>query len=140
LARLVAPSGKGAYISSEMVILPLSERSTARVLILSGIGVNKLFAPDFWQSEKGKNLFELLKFVDGSKFWKAQVAELHFDEQLGLTILPQVGDEKIEFGMADNYREKFDNLMIFYLKIVQHKGWQTYQKVNLRVDNQIICK
>jgi cell division protein FtsQ len=114
LARILTNFGKGGYLSEKGEILPLSERSTARVLMICGRGSEKMLKSDFWK--------------------------VHFDEHYNAVLYPHVGDERIEIGIPDNFQKKFENLMIFYKKIVPHKGWQVYKNVNLKIDNQIICK
>jgi cell division protein FtsQ len=140
LARILTNFGKGGYLSEKGEILPLSERSTARVLMICGRGSEKMLKSDFWKSETGQRIFNFIDFIEKNEFWKAQVAEVHFDEHYNAVLYPHVGDERIEIGIPDNFQKKFENLMIFYKKIVPHKGWQVYKNVNLKIDNQIICK
>jgi cell division protein FtsQ len=139
-ARILTSFGKGAYLSEKGEILPLSERSAARVMLIGGSGADKMLREGFWLTEQGKEVFEFISFIEKSDFWKAQISELHFDEYFNVVLLPQVGDERIEFGGTDNFQRKFDNLTLYYNQIVPHKGWQKYKTVNLKIGNQIICK
>jgi cell division protein FtsQ len=140
LARILTNFGKGGYLAENGEVLPLSERSTARVLMICGRGSEKMLKSDFWKSETGQKIFKFLDFIEKNEFLKAQVAEVHFDEHLNAVLFPHIGDERIEIGMPDNFQKKFENLMVYYKKIVPFKGWQAYKNINLKIDNQIICK
>jgi len=57
-----------------------------------------------------------------------------------ITIFPQVGDERIEFGKPDDVQEKFRKLMIFYKEILPRMGWNKYDRVNLEYEGQIVTE
>lgn len=140
LARIVHSNAPGAYISSTGQILPLSERFTARVVLIEGEYTNKMLTLDFTKEEEGKPLFEMLQLIDQDPFWKAQIAELNIDRNGEITILPQVGRQVIEFGTPTEAAIKFQKLKVFYKRILPLKGWNRYGKVSLKYHNQIICE
>ena len=55
-------------------------------------------------------------------------------------MVPRKLDKYIEFGKAEQIEEKFSKLAIFYQKILPFKGWNTYNRVNLKYFNQIDCE
>ena len=57
-----------------------------------------------------------------------------------LSFTQQVGDQRIEFGLPENISEKFAKLMVFYRQIPSVLGWDTYHRVNVEYQNQIICE
>jgi cell division protein FtsQ len=141
IARLVHPAAPDQYISEEGAILPMSERFTARVVLLEGRWIDKLIGQKDWQlSEEGKNFFALLQFIDNNKFWKAQVAQLSVNPSGNIRIHPQVGSQVVEFGDAADFGEKFGKLRLFYKQILPVKGWNRYTRVNVAYENQIICE
>ena len=140
IARIIASKGKGRYISDEGNILSLSNDYTSRVVILRGNGADSLLSPTFNASAQGKLFRELLFFIEENAFWKAQVAEVVIDQQMNLTLYPQVGKQKIRFGKVDSFRRKFWKLNIFYEKIIPARGWGRFKEVKLQYDGQIICR
>jgi len=54
-------------------------------------------------------------------------------------LIPRVGAHLILFGSIDNYERKFRNLKIFYEQGLNNIGWNKYEKINLKFDNQIVC-
>ena len=140
IARILRHDAPEAYISAEGEILPLSERYTARVMLIDGPYADRLIRHGLVKDEKNRQIFELLKFIDKDEFWKAQIAHLDIDSEGDIIMYPQVGKQYIEFGKAEQIEEKFSKLTIFYQKILPFKGWNTYNRVNLKYFNQIVCE
>ena len=55
-------------------------------------------------------------------------------------LYPQVTKQKIEFGKPKDFEEKFSKLMTFYKEILPSKGWNYYERVNVKFKDQIICE
>ncbi|MGK7396415.1 MAG: cell division protein FtsQ/DivIB [Candidatus Cyclobacteriaceae bacterium M3_2C_046] len=139
LARISQTDGPDAYISQEGDVLPVSDRYTARVVILRGPYVKKLIKDGLNQSNRGLAYLELLSYIEQDKFWKAEIAEIEIDAKGGIIFLPQLGKQKIIFGQPQDIEEKFRKLNIFLKQILPHKGWNHYNTVNLKFKDQIIC-
>jgi cell division protein FtsQ len=140
IARIVRQFSPHAYIGTEGQILPVSERFTARVPLLSGPFTDKLVKQDLTETEEGKGVYELLRFIEGDPFWKAQIAQLDIDAKGNIVMYPQVTKQYIEFGKAEQIAEKFKKLKIFYTEILPDKGWNSYKRVNVKYQDQIICE
>lgn len=140
IARIIDPKGPDAYISSSGTCLPASEKFTARVMLIDGGFAARLKNAEFLNSPKGQPYFNLLRFIEGDKFWKAQIAQVSIDKDGALLFYTQIGDQVIEFGKPENYQEKFRKLKIFYRKIYPFKGYNKYDRVSLKYKNQIVCE
>lgn len=140
IARIVRQYSAHAYIGTEGQILPVSERFTARVPLLSGPYTDKLVKQDLSQTEEGRGVYELLRFIEEDPFWKAQISQLDIDAKGNINMYPQVTKQYIEFGKAEQIEQKFKKLKIFYTKILPSKGWNSYRKVNVMYQDQIICE
>lgn len=138
-ARVVGAKQQG-YIAMDGTFLPISSNYTTRAIILSGKYFEKNSEPSLLTTEHGKQIFELLNFIYNDKFWKAQIAQIAIDEDLDMIMYPQVTKQKIEFGTPDEYRAKFKKLKIFYKRILPQKGWNSYERVNLKYKDQIIAE
>ena len=82
----------------------------------------------------------LINAIRNNEFWMAQIAQLDIDSKSRITMFPQVGDEKIEFGKPDDLETKFKKLMIFYKEILPRTGWNKYSRVNLEYEGQIVTE
>jgi cell division protein FtsQ len=140
IARIVRKYSPHAYVGTEGQILPVSERFTARVPLISGPYTDKLVKQDLTETEEGRALYELLLFIESDPFWKAQIAQLEIDGGANIIMYPQVTKQYIEFGKAEQITHKFKKLKIFYTKILPSKGWNSYRKVNVKYQDQIICE
>ncbi|AYB29259.1 cell division protein FtsQ/DivIB [Chryseolinea soli] len=141
IARLVRNDGPDGYIAEDGTVMPVSDKFTARVVLMSGSYVNQLLKQNnVNDTEDGKNLIALLNVIREDDFWAAQIAQLDVDSKARITLFPQVGDEKIEFGKPENIEAKFKKLMIFYKEILPRMGWNKYGRVNLEYEGQIVAE
>jgi cell division protein FtsQ len=140
IARLTHPDTRlDNYVDAEGHPLPLSPLYTARVATVSRPGGGAL-PSGFFRDSTGRRYLEFLRYVDEHPFWKAQVAEVFIEPSGKLSFTQQVGDQRIEFGLPKNISEKFAKLMVFYRQIPSVLGWDTYHRVNVEYQNQIICE
>jgi cell division protein FtsQ len=141
IARIVRSDGPDGYISEDGMIMPVSDQFTSRVILISGsyvkqiLGQSKLSA-----TESGLQLMQLINTIREDEFWNAQIAQLDIDSKMRITIYPQVGDERIEFGKPENVETKLKKLMIFYKEILPRMGWNKYDRVNLEYEGQIVAE
>lgn len=140
IARVIQPDGPQAYIEESGIILPVSDKFTARVLVIFGEGSGKLLDSAYVASDEGKDFVKMLQLIDNDVFLKAQVSEIVRRRNGDLEILPQVGKEVILFGKPEGYEDKFKKLKIYYKKIAQLNGYNRYKTVNLKFQDQIVCE
>ncbi|MBI1769755.1 MAG: cell division protein FtsQ [Bacteroidetes bacterium] len=141
IARIVQQDAPDAYIADDGVIMPVSEKYTSRVMLLSGGLMKKLLeSQDLNKTDEGKQILEMIRFINEEKFWKAQVAQMDIDDNGRITLYPQVTGQKVEFGKAISIENKFRKLMIFYKKILPQRGWTKYDRVNLEYEGQVIAE
>ena len=141
IARIVQSDAPDAYISEDGVIMPVSEKYTSRVVLISGAFVKDLLeSEDLNNTVEGKQILEMIEFINDDKFWKAQVAQLDISSAGEVIIYPQITGQKVEFGKPDNMEVKFKKLMIFYKDILPQRGWTRYERVNLKYEGQVIAE
>jgi cell division protein FtsQ len=141
VARIVRNDGPDGYIAEDGTLMPVSDKFTSRVVLISGSYIRQLLQQDnVNDTEEGRQLMELVGRIRADEFWNAQIAQLDVDGKARITFFPQVGDEKIEFGKPDNQEVKLRKLMIFYKEILPRMGWNKYERVNLEYEGQIIAE
>lgn len=139
IARILFPHGQSRYIDEEGELLPLSDQHTARVLLIDGKNLHNL-GKDLRDSQYGTTLLELLNFIDQNPFWHSQITHISVDEQGKLILSVQISKQRVMFGKPENIEEKMKNLKLFYKIILPYKGWNTYKRVSLEFENQIVCE
>jgi cell division protein FtsQ len=140
LARVIDQKGPDAYIDDKGKCIPSSERFTARVMLIDGSYSRNLKKENFLSSEKGKEYFDLITYINQNSFWKAQLAQMTIEANGDVIFHPQIGDEIIEFGKPEEIEAKFRKLKVFYKKIYPFKGFNHYDKISLNFKDQIICE
>ncbi|MCD9018497.1 cell division protein FtsQ/DivIB [Parachryseolinea silvisoli] len=141
IARIVRNDGPDGYIAEDGTIMPVSEKFTSRVVLISGGFVRQLLKQkNVNDTEEGKQLIELINAIREDEFWNAQIAQLDMDSKARITMYSQVGDERIEFGRPDNPEVKFKKLRVFYKEILPRMGWNKYDRVNLEYEGQIVAE
>jgi cell division protein FtsQ len=140
VARLIGNSGKGAYITRERHLMPLSSKFSPRVIVISGAGADSLLSETFLRSRKGRQICDLVDHINRDAFLSKQLAQMDINRWMAITLYPQVGKQAIEFGKAADFEEKFRKLDIFYREIVPKRGWNAYSMVKLQYEGQIVCK
>ena len=141
MARIIADNGKHAYLGEEGDILPVSSKYTARVIVLSGKYMDELTSrKSIEENEYDQKLYDLIEYINKDKFWSMQIAQLVVSKNGKVVMIPQVGDQKLEFGYAEDFKSKFKRLEIFFKEIMPTKGWNTYSRVNVEYKDQLICE
>lgn len=139
MARIVRPRAADGYISTEGKILPTSANYTSRVLVLTGARAERLLKLDNL-SEQESRLLALIQFIGRDPFWSAQISSLELLGNGDINLHQQVGKQIIEFGKPENIEIKFRKIKTYYKKILPRKGWNTYDRVNVKYKDQIICE
>jgi cell division protein FtsQ len=140
IARIMSSAGKGAYISRERNLLPLSDKYTAHVIIITGAGADSLLSETFLHSPKGARVCELIDYISDSEFLSHQIAQLDINQWMNISLYPQIGKQYFEFGKPIDFEEKFRKMDIFYKQIIPKRGWDAYKVVKLQYKDQIVCR
>ena len=140
IARVVQNEGPDAYIAEDGAILPVSDKFSSRVLLISGSASKEIGSLDnIYHTDYGQ-LFELINKINIDNFWKAQIAQIVIQDNGEIKLLPQVTKQYIEFGDLNQIENKLSRLKIFYKEILPRKGWNAYSRVSVKYKNQIICE
>lgn len=141
VARWLNPCRASAdlYIDECGEWLPLCDTYTARVMLVSA--QKQLTDQGHLQnSAYGVSLLKVLNTIDQDPFWRAQIAHIKVDERNKLVLTTQISKQKVYFGRPERVQEKLQKLYAFYTVVLPHKGWNTYQRVNLEFEGQLVCE
>ena len=152
IVRLVDRSNDSYYIDDNGKLMPLSDKFTSNVLIVSGdfrIPYGRFYNLNLDELAKKKNysdsshlveIYSLAKFIWTNEFWKAQVQQVNLNANGEFEMIPRVGDQKIVLGHIEDLEEKFSKLFVFYTQGLNPTGWwNKYSIINLKYKDQIVC-
>lgn len=116
------------YLDADGLKMPLSDVYAARVPIISGTSKN--------------NFAEVAPFLlklNEDDFMKTIVVGIHQKTDGNLELELRKLDLKVLFGRPEHIENKFQNFKAFFKKTKQDSTLYTYNKVNLKYDNQVIA-
>jgi hypothetical protein len=86
-----------------------------------------------------QKMLPMLQFIHQDTFWSAMISEIVVNRYQDLILFPTIGKLKIEFGSHENYQVKFRRLAQFYKEVLSRCGWDYYQSLSLRFNNQLVA-
>lgn len=140
ILRIFNAFGESYYLDEDGLKMPVSPDYTAHVPVASGFIFEHGTGRDSAQSPVGKALFKIATYVDKDTFWNAQIEQIFVTAESEFTLIPNVGEQTIIFGDANDVEDKFKRLMLFYQEAMSRIGWNTYSSINVKYKNQIVCK
>lgn len=136
----------GFYADAEGYIFPLQNSYSSHVQIIDGdipLAANSGYKgeiEDPKEREWFRSVMGVVNFIENSKAWKGKIVQIHVDKKGELTLVPREGNEIFLFGQPHSVAEKFSKMEKYYTTIVPGKAEKKYRKVDVRFENQIVCK
>tara|TARA_B110000211_G_scaffold234009_1_gene302031 strand:- start:1587 stop:2363 length:777 start_codon:yes stop_codon:yes gene_type:complete len=148
IARFKPDTTNGFYVDEDGEIMSWVSKYTPRVLTVTGhlFKYNSFLKDSIVEgdlrthSKLIKDVYALAKFVDKSSYWKAQIGQVYIAENGDAIIIPLAGNQEFILGDLSDYELKLNKIKIFHQNIAKKVGWDKYKIVNLKFNNQIVCK
>ncbi|MCW3075323.1 MAG: hypothetical protein JWP69_2392 [Flaviaesturariibacter sp.] len=136
IARVFTRSGASFYIDSSGKQMPLLEKESARVLVISNFtGARKWNKSD---SAMAKDIKLIAQTVNASEFWKRQIAQVDITPAGTYEAIPVVGNHLIRLGTAENIEKKLARLFLFYKQVLSKTGFDKYDIVDVQYAGQVL--
>ena len=148
IARVFNKNGSSLYVDDKGKTMQVSDYYTARVLVVNGhvnIRTNENYNAIAESSELRSNsrldeVFELTNYISQDEFLKAQIEQIYVEKNGEIILIPKVGNQEIIFGKVEEIEKKFKKLLLFYKEGINPNNLNLYKTINLKFDNQIVCK
>lgn len=139
IARVFTTGGNTFYIDNSNMMLPLSEKFSARVPVFTGFpsDVKVLLKAD---SVLLNDIKTISIEIQKDSFLMAMIDQVDITSQRNFEMIPKVGNQVIVFGDASDPEKKFRKLQLFYQKVIPKMGWNRYSTINLQYKNQVVAK
>ena len=125
------------YIDNTGAIFPTSTMSDCDILVLGGNFTERLRTDSL--NSQLSDLLTVAKFLDGNNNYAMLVDQLYSEKDGDIMMVSKLGENIIELGSPDNLEEKFSNLWTFYRQGMPRAGWNTYSKLSLKYNGQVVC-
>ena len=144
IVRIKSIKGEDYYVD-DMGGVMASSKYTSDLIIATGY-ITKEYAQSY--------LAPLMEVLMDNNFWKNQIVQINVMPDMGIELVPRVGDHIIYMGYLPQAKTKEDRLRLiseyidkklerlekFYRYGLSQAGWNRYHYISLEYDNQIICK
>ncbi len=137
VARVFTNGGSSFYIDSSGSVMPLKNKMSVKLPVFTGFPEDNKQLPGN-DSILLNSIKNLTMYIHNNKFWMAQLAQIDITADGNFDMIPTIGNHIIDFGNADNYESKFKRLLIFYKQVLSHTGIDTYSKISVRYNRQVI--
>lgn len=125
------------YFDTEGHLMPAGRQGSCNVLVAGGDFVEPL-RPDSLNTQV-LALLQLARYLDAEKKYGAMIDQIYVERDGDMMMVPKLGDHVVELGAVDDLDTKFAHLLTFYRKGMPRAGWNTYSKVSLKFDGQVVC-
>jgi len=136
VARIFEQSGESYYMDGTLSIMPLSANYIYYTTVVTNVPA---MGSDSAYTALKTQIYSLVSAIQADSFWNAQISQVAIDSMGMFELVPVLGNHKILFGDTANTREKLDNLMVFYKKVLNRIGWDKYETLDLRFNNQVVA-
>ncbi|MEJ7627685.1 MAG: hypothetical protein WKF35_12535 [Ferruginibacter sp.] len=139
IARIFTTGGNTFYIDSSLMILPLSEKLSARLPVFTGYSGD---ADILKRADKEllKDIRIISTAIQKDPFLMGMIEQVDIIAQRNFEMIPKMGNQLIVFGDASEAEEKFRKLKLFYKNIQLKTGWSRYSVINLQYKGQVVGK
>lgn len=139
------------YIDQLGVVMPRHKSFSARVPVASGhlgqtaalkTGNNLQTLADTNAVFTGSRINQVLmmaKFIHNDKLLSSLIEQIYLNPEGSIELFTYVGGQRILFGKAEDFEEKFSKLLTFYRSGPVLKGINKYRTIDLKYNNQVVC-
>lgn len=138
VARVFTKGGYQYYIDSSCNKLPLSDRLSARVPMITNFPSDRT---RWSRLDSGlmASLKEMALYINKVPFWKAQVAQLNVNDDREVEMFPTIGNHVVLLGKPEQFEEKLSRLFSFYKQVWAKVGLEKYETIDVRFTGQVVA-
>jgi len=85
-------------------------------------------------------MIRLARYIDSKPDLREEIAQMDISDNGDIVLYTRTAGPAIIFGDSDDYVTKFGKLEAWWRNIVPQLDGKTYRTINLKYNNQIICK
>jgi len=139
VARVFTKAGNTFYIDSATMMLPLSDKFSARLPVFTNFPSEaKVLVPA--DSALLKDIKKISLAIQADSFLMAMIDQVDIMTDRNFEMTPKIGEQQIIFGDASDIDKKFAKLKLFYRQVITKTGWNHYSSINLQYRDQIVAK
>ena len=135
VARIFTTTGKSFYIDDTEMMMPLSDKQSAKVPVFTGFPAKLISKRDSALLIEVKTMAD---YIRHDPFWMAEVSQIDITAERNFEMTPVVGNHTVLLGNGENVDQKFHRLFVFYKNILSQTGFEKYKIINVQYAGQVI--
>ena len=128
--RVFSPDGKSYYINKDGKRIDTGNEFFMDVPVVTG---------NFDQKFPAKNILPVTRHIAADDYLKNLITMIEVKSATNILLYPCIKGQVINIGDTTELTKKIDNLTQFYRKVMNHKGWETYDTISVKFRNQIVA-
>ena len=92
------------------------------------------------EKEWFESMMNVVNYIEKSRTWRDKIVQISIDQKKDIILIPREGNERFLFGQPTDIKEKFSKMEKYYTHIVPAKGEGYYRIVDLKYEDQIVCR
>ena len=137
LARVFTTGNTTFYIDSAIMMLPLSQKFSARLPVFTGFPSDKMVLAKE-DSALLKSVLKLSIAIQKDSFAMAMIDQVDIRTDRTFELVPKLGNSTIEFGDATDLQEKLYKFKLFYVNVISKSAWDKYSVISLQYKHQVV--
>ena len=136
----------GFYADADGYIFPLQRTYASHVQVIDGnipLAANSGYKgaiADPKEKEWFESMMNVVNYIEKSRTWRDKIVQISIDQKKDIILIPRKGNERFLFGQPTDIKEKFNKMEKYYTHIVPAKGEGYYRIVDLKYEDQIVCR
>ena len=136
VVRIFFENGQSFYLNKTCKLLPPSDKFTYYTAVVTNV---PWFNSDSMNLSARAKIVSLVNTIARDSFWNVQVEQVAMTPNMEFEIYPVLGTHKIIFGDTSAAKRKLENLLGFYKTVLNKIGWDKYQVLDARFDDQVVA-
>jgi len=145
ILQLIDDKGKCVYVDENGMLMPDGETLPARVPVANGNFSLDTINPeiedltiDDLNNTSFEQFYTIAKVIQNDEFLKAIVEQIYNNKNGEYAIVTKLGQHSVLIGSISQLGKKLEKLKIFYKNANARGGWDKYDQLNLKYENQVI--
>ncbi|MBW6459932.1 MAG: hypothetical protein K0B08_05105 [Bacteroidales bacterium] len=147
LVRVINEGLQQYLLDQNGFLMPVNPDKPSHILIANGSIADSYVSLDGRETPLSnhpdqsvlRQIYTVALYISRDPFLRSFIDQVYVTETQELELVPKIGHQTIIFGQAEDTEEKLENLKIFYHSVMNKISWSTYQIINLKYKNQVVC-
>lgn len=128
--RIINSNGKSYYINKAGKKIDTDKGFYLDVPIVRG---------DFDDDFPAHSILPVTRHIAADKEITDLITMVEVKNSDNILLYPCISGHVINIGDTTDLTNKFDNLLLFYRKVMDYKGWETYDTISVKFRNQVVA-